>query len=62
MLIAETDDGHYEPVAVVASIDEAREIAASDLRGRMRDRAGETPACPVSYKVWARGMEGNYRE
>lgn len=36
ILIAEDDDGRYEPVAVVGSIAEGREIAASDLRGRMR--------------------------
>jgi len=36
MLIAESEDGQYEPVGVVASIGEAREIAASDLKGRMR--------------------------
>ncbi len=36
MLIAEDEDGHYEPVAVAASINEAKELAESDLRGRMR--------------------------
>src|ERR1035441_8633882 len=36
MLIAEFEDGQYEPVGVVASIREAREIAESDLQGRMR--------------------------
>src|ERR1017187_6302306 len=36
MLIAKSEDGQYEPVSVVASIGEAREIAESDLRGRMR--------------------------
>ena len=37
--------------------------AASDMRGRMRDlEAGEAPACPESYVVWAQGLEGDYRE
>jgi len=62
MLIADLGDGHYLPIGVVVSIDEAREIAASDMRGRMRDlEAGETPACPESYVVWAQGLEGDYR-
>ena len=63
MLIADLGDGHYQPIGVVVSINEAREIAASDMRGRMRDlEAGETPACPESYVVWAQGLEGTYRE
>ena len=63
MLIADLGDGQYLPIGVVVSIDEAREIAASDMRGRMRDLdAGKTPACPESYVVWAQGLEGDYRE
>jgi hypothetical protein len=33
ILIAEFGDGNYKPVAVVVSINEAREIASSDMRG-----------------------------
>jgi hypothetical protein len=63
MLIADLGDGHYQPIGVVVSINEAREIAASDMRGRMRDlEAGDTPACPEGYVVWAQGLEGTYRE
>ena len=63
MLIAEDEEGQYEPVAVVASIGEAREIAESDLRGRMRRlERGEDPGlCPYEYKVWANGIDGYYR-
>jgi hypothetical protein len=63
MLIAEDEGGHYEPIAVVVSISEAREIAASDLRNRMRrlEREEEPCLCPHTYKVWARGIEGSYR-
>ena len=63
MLIAESEDGQYEPVGVVASIGEAREIAASDLKGRMRrlDRGQDPGLCPYSYKVWANGTDGDYR-
>ena len=61
-LIAEDQEGHYEPVSVVSSISEAREIAASDLRGRMRrlERGQDSGLCPYSYKVWANGIEGSY--
>jgi hypothetical protein len=63
MLIAESADGQYEPVAVVASIGEAREIAESDLKGRMRrlDRDQDPGLCPYAYKVWANGIDGDYR-
>ncbi len=31
MLIAEDEEGHYEPIGVASTINEAKEIAASDL-------------------------------
>jgi len=63
MLIAESEDGAYEPVAVVTSISEAREIAESNLRARMRrlERGDDPGLCPYSYKVWATGIDGDYR-
>ncbi len=62
MLIAEFKDSQYEPVAVVVSINEAREIAENDMRGRMRDLdRGGAPMCPNVYKVWAPGIDGDYR-
>ena len=63
MLIAGFGEGNYQPVAAVASINEAREIAASDLRRRMKhlERGGE-PACPERYVVWAQGPDGGYRQ
>ena len=63
MLIAESEDGQYEPVGVVASISEAREIAESDLQGRMRrlERGNDPGLCPYAYKVWANGIDGDYR-
>ena len=63
MLIAESEDGQYEPVAVVSTINEAKEIAESDLRGRMsRIERGDDPGiCPYNYKVWANGIDGGYR-
>ena len=63
MLIAEDEEGHYEPVGVVVSINEAREIAASDMRGRMRrlERGGDAGLCPYEYRIWAQGIDGDYR-
>jgi hypothetical protein len=63
LLIAEFDGGNYQPVAVVVSISEAREIAASNVRARMKqlERGGE-PACPERYVVWAQGHDGSYRQ
>ncbi len=63
MLIAEFDGGSYQPVAAAVSINEAREIAATDMRARTKEleRNGE-PACPERYVVWAQGTDGRYRQ
>ncbi len=62
ILVAEFGESAYQPIGVVVSINEAREIAAGDMRGRMRDlEAGKTPACPEAYVVWAQGLDGDYR-
>ena len=62
VLIAEDDDGRYEPISVVVSIAEGREIALSDLRRRIRliEREEDVGLCPTRYKVFARGTEGCY--
>ena len=62
MAIAGNEKGHHEPVAVASTINEAVEIAESDLRGRRRRRErGDDPGlCPYVYKVWARGIDGYY--
>ena len=53
---------HTQPIGVVVSVNEAREIAASDMRGRMKElERGGTPACPEGYQVWAQGIAGEYR-
>jgi hypothetical protein len=60
-LIAESEDSIYQPVARVATIREAREIAAGDLRNRMSDiEAGSEPTCPARYVVWARCHPGAF--
>jgi hypothetical protein len=59
MLIAEFDGGSYQPVAAVASINEAREIATGHMRARKKEleRGGE-PASAERYVVWAQGSDG----
>ena len=58
MLIADFDLGRYEPVAVVSSVGEAREIAASNLLYRQaRDLDS-----PEEYVIWAQDSRGIYRE
>jgi hypothetical protein len=63
MLIAESEEGQHEPVAVVRTISEARELANSDLRDRTRrlEQGEDAGLCPFLYQVWARGTDGRYR-
>ena len=62
MLIAEDEEGRIEPVAVAGTINEARELAESDMSSRMRrlDHGGDPGICPYTYKLWARGIDGDY--
>jgi hypothetical protein len=59
MLIAEDEDGNnYEPVGPVANVNEAYEIAASNLSIRMDEvEQGKDVMCPYAYRVcgWPRG-------
>jgi hypothetical protein len=60
-LIAESEDGAYQPVAAVSTVSEGREIATSDMRRRMyRLDQGSDPMCPARYLVWAQGDGGEY--
>ena len=63
MLIAEDEEGHFEPVANVSTINEAKELAADDLRRRRErlERDEDPGLCPYSYKLWARGTDGGFR-
>ena len=56
ILVAESKDGSYEPVTMVSTIREARELAAENFRYR-----GMARMCPVRYVIWQRGPEGTYR-
>lgn len=61
MLIAEAEDGTYQPVAPVSTIGEARDMVKTDMRARMSSlEDGGDPMCPARYLVWARGGRGEY--
>ena len=61
LLVAESEDGEYQPVGAVATLREAREFAVSDMRRRMhRLDQGSDPMCPARYLVWAQGDGGEY--
>jgi hypothetical protein len=59
-LIAEDEEGNYEPVNFPGTLAEGIEMAKGDLRLRQkRLNNDEDPGlCPWEYKVWARGLEG----
>ena len=63
MLIAENDEGCYQPIAMVNTITEAKELAENDLRARMKrlERGEDAGICAAIYKLWARGVDGEYR-
>ena len=63
MLIIEDDAGGYEPIGVVATLREAREIAEDDFRIRLEElERGGSPMAPAIYKVFARGADGFHHE
>jgi hypothetical protein len=62
MLIAENEDGGYEPVGIASTISEAREIASRDFQNRMlASKSGADPLYPNRYALWVRGVRGMYR-
>jgi hypothetical protein len=62
ILVAESKDGSYEPVTMVSTIREARELAAENFRNRLSDvTKGRDRMLPVRYVIWQRGHEGDYR-
>src|SRR4051794_19249127 len=61
MLIAEDEQGNYEPMAAAVSINEARDIAQSNLRSKIRrlEREEDPGLCRFAYKLWAKGLDGS---
>ena len=63
MLMVEDDAGSYEPLGVVVSISEGREVAEDDFHLRLkRVERGEEPMLPALYTVFASGTDGGYHE
>ena len=62
MLVAEDEEGGYEPVAIASTLSEAYELAASDMALRMNQlNQGNDPGlCPARYALWVRGQRGEY--
>ena len=53
LLVVEDEAGGYQPVALVSTLREARELAASDFRLRLRDvESGKDSLCPERYAIW----------
>ncbi len=59
MLIARDDAGNNQPVAIVTSVSEACEMAVEHHEASKLDKAGFQP---VRYELWARGLQGVYRD
>lgn len=65
ILIVEDEEGTHQPVGMPGSINEARELAQEDLRGRLRrlENDEDPGICPYVYQVWAPSntFRGEYR-
>jgi len=61
-VVAQDEEGNYEPVALVGFVSEAEEIIADDLKRRFQklDRDEDPGLCPYEYILWARGINGGY--
>jgi hypothetical protein len=61
LLIAQSEEGAYEPVSVVSTINEAIEIAQDNFQRRLKELdRGVAPMCPERYVVWVRNLDGDY--
>ncbi len=58
VLIVEDEEGHYEPIANVSTINEAKELVADDLRCRRErlERDEDPSVSTVRLQAWARGL------
>jgi hypothetical protein len=62
MLIAKGEDGSAGPVSAASTISEPKELAASGpgrTDAQTETRRGRRHL-PVRYKLWARGVDGEY--
>lgn len=61
MLIAEFEDGTYQPIADIIA-EEARTMIDDDIRWREREMLrGKDVPVPVVYALWDRGRSGYFR-
>jgi len=61
LLIAESEDGAYEPITIASTINEAIEMARDNFERRMKEvEQGGDPMCPARYVVWARNASGAF--
>lgn len=61
ILIAESEEGQYEPIGEAVTREEALELAASDMARRKRElEDGDIPMCPYLYNPWGRCADGGY--
>ena len=56
LVIAEDEDGGYEPVALASTPNEAEQMARSDFARRLRllEQGCDAGLCPCVYRTWAR--------
>jgi hypothetical protein len=61
LVVAEAEDGGYEPVALTSTRQEAEDLARSDYACRLRllEQDGDPGLCPHLYRIWAR-RQGRY--
>lgn len=58
ILAIEDGDGHWEPVEIVCSLQEAEEMISSDLRHRSPEAED---MCPERYVLFLRGPNGRFK-
>ncbi len=61
LVVAEAEDGGYEPVALASTPLEAEQLARLDFARRLRrlERNEDAGLCPHLYRIWAR-RRGQY--
>jgi hypothetical protein len=60
MLVAEDEEGSYEPIDKASTIAEGKELASDDMKRRLKRLEADQHSgiCPYAYKLWARGVDG----
>ncbi len=55
LVVAEAEDGGYEPVALASTRQEAEDLARSDYACRLRllEQDEDPGLCPHLYRLWA---------